>query len=195
MTEAKASSCNHPARSLASPGRQPRYQRFYLATFGDRSARSGQLHFPKESAEGRLLENDGRELACLRIVLAVPRRSLIQEVAVRVVARETHLFRICRVEPAKLDDFRSHYELELPPRGIEDRATVIHMAVSMFETPEPCWELIERTSGRVGDRVAEVTLLPDRGVCVAKTGGPWHWSVWGRPAELQSAVAGYRYPG
>jgi len=56
-------------------------------------------------------------------------------------------------------------------------------------------ELIERTAGRIGDRVAEVTLVPDRGVCVAKTGGPLHWSVWGRPAELQAAVAGYRYPG
>ena len=125
----------------------------------------------------------------------MPRRSLIGEVAVRVLDRETRFFRICRAEPAQLDDFRSHYELDLPPRGIEDSATVMHMAVSMFETPAPCWELIERTAGRIGDRVAEVTLVPDRGVCVAKTGGPLHWSVWGRPAELQAAVAGYRYPG
>lgn len=121
----------------------------------------------------------------------MPHRSLIDHVAVRVLDREMRLYRICRGDPAELDDFRSHYELDLPPRGIEDRATAVHMAVSMFEAAARCWELIERTHGRIGDRVAEVTLVPDRGVCVAKTGGPAHWSVWGRPTELQSAVAGY----
>jgi hypothetical protein len=30
------------------------------------------------------------------------------------------------------------------------------MAVSMFETAEPCWALIDRTRGRIGDRVAEL---------------------------------------
>jgi hypothetical protein len=125
------------------------------------------------------------------MVRSVPGRSLIDQVAVRVLDSNMRLYRICRGEPAELDDLRSHYELDLPPRGVEDRATVIHMAISMFETAERCWELIDRMNGRIGDRVAELALVPDRGVCVAKTGGPAHWSVWGRPAELQSAVAGY----
>ena len=127
----------------------------------------------------------------LRMVRAVPRRSLLEQVVVRVLDHDMRVYRISKGEPAELDDFRSHYELALPPRGIEDRATVIHMAVSMFETAERCWELIERTNGRIGDRVAEVALVADRGVCVAKTGGPSHWSVWGRPAELQSAIVDY----
>lgn len=77
-------------------------------------------------------------------------------------------------DPAQLDSFRSHYELQRPPRGPEARAAVIHMAVSMFEAREPCWGLIDRTRGRIGDHVAELHLGPHRGICVAKTGGPFH---------------------
>jgi len=93
--------------------------------------------------------------------------------------------------PRELDSFRSHYELQRPPRGPEVRAAVIHMAVSMFEMADPCWALIDRTNGRIGDHVAELRLVPGRGVCAAKTGGPLHWSVWGGPAVLQAAVSGY----
>jgi hypothetical protein len=88
------------------------------------------------------------------MVRAVARRSLLDQVVVRVLDHDMRVYRISKGEPAELDDFRSHYELALPPRGIEDRATVIHMAVSMFETAERCWELIERTNGR------SVTGLP-----------------------------------
>jgi hypothetical protein len=65
------------------------------------------------------------------------------------------------------------------------------MAVSMFETREHCWDLIDRTRGRIGDHVAELRLGPDRGICVAKTGGPFHWSVWGHPEALQAFVCDY----
>ena len=94
-------------------------------------------------------------------------------------------------DPAQVDSFRSHYELKRLPRGPEQRAAVIHMAVSMFETAAPCWALIERTRGRIGSYVAELHLRPDRGLCVAKTGGPLHWSVWGHPDELQAAITAY----
>jgi hypothetical protein len=123
----------------------------------------------------------------------MPRMSLIQEVLVRVLEDEMRLYRATWADhnPAQLDSFRSHYELQRPPRGREVRAAVIHMAVSMFETAEPCWALIDRTRGRIGDHVAELRLVPGRGVCAAKTGGPLHWSVWGDPAVLQAAVSGY----
>jgi hypothetical protein len=45
--------------------------------------------------------------------------------------------------------------------------------------------------GRIGDRVAELRLVPGRGLCAAKTGGPLHWSVWGDSVVLQAAVSGY----
>lgn len=63
-------------------------------------------------------------------------------------------------DPAQFDSFRSHYELQRSPRGPEIRAAVIHMAVSMFETAEPCWALIDRTKGRIGEKVAELRLVP-----------------------------------
>lgn len=65
------------------------------------------------------------------------------------------------------------------------------MAVSMFQTAAPCWELIERTRGRIGSHVAELRLLPGQGICVAKTGGPLHWSVWGHPDVLRAAITAY----
>ena len=101
------------------------------------------------------------------------------------------LYRACAgsADGVALDSFRSHYELKRPPRGPENRATVIHMALSMFEEPEPCWNLIERTRGKIGDHVAELHLTPGHGICVAKTAGPLHWSVWGRPEILHDAVA------
>lgn len=113
--------------------------------------------------------------ACLSLPLAMARVSLIQEVRVLVLDDERRLYRACWApdSPAQLDSFRSHYELQRPPRGAELRAAVIHMAVSMFETPAPCWDLIARTHGRIGDHVAELRLVPGRGVCVAKTGGPF----------------------
>jgi len=40
-------------------------------------------------------------------------------------------------------------------------------------------------------RQAEVQPSSYRGICVAKTGGPLHWSVWGRPDELQAAIGDF----
>lgn len=118
-------------------------------------------------------------------------RSLLINVDVRVLDAEMRLYRACAgsADGVALDSFRSHYELKRPPRGPENRATVIHMALSMFEEPEPCWDLIERTRGKIGDHVAELRLTPGHGVCVAKTAGPLHWSVWARPEVLHDAIA------
>ena len=123
----------------------------------------------------------------------VARISIIREVRVRVLEDEMRLYRATWAEhdPAQFDSFRSHYELQRSPRGPEIRAAVIHMAVSMFETAEPCWALIDRTKGRIGEKVAELRLVPGHGACAAKTGGPLHWSVWGDPAVLQAAISGY----
>jgi hypothetical protein len=40
------------------------------------------------------------------------------------------------------------------------------MALSMFEEPEPCWNLIERTRGKIGDHVAELRLTPGHGKAI-----------------------------
>jgi len=118
-------------------------------------------------------------------------RSVLINVDVRILDEEMRLYRACvgSADGVALDSFRSHYELKRPPRGPENRATAIHMALSMFEDPEPCWSLIGRTRGKIGDRVADLRLAPGRGICVAKTVGPLHWSVWARSEVLDDAVA------
>ena len=39
-----------------------------------------------------------------------------------------------------------------------------------------------------GAHIATLDLQPDLGICIAKTGGPAHWSVWGRPLQLERCV-------
>ena len=123
----------------------------------------------------------------------MPPASLLRDIRVRVITAEMRLYRACVApdHPAQADSFPSHYELRTPPRGAELRAAVIHMAVSMFESADPCWSLIDRTRGRLGSHVAELRLPPGRGICVAKTGGPLHWSIWGQPSELHAAITNY----
>jgi hypothetical protein len=54
---------------------------------------------------------------------------------------------------------------------------------------------LDRLAGQLADRVpklgghiATLDLQPDLGICIAKTGGAAHWSVWGRPLQLESCV-------
>lgn len=116
--------------------------------------------------------------------------SLLRLVEVWVVEEELGLY---RVVPAEGSDgfesaFCSHYELGRPPRGPENRAMTIHMAVSIFDREEVARELAIRVP-KLGGHVARLDLQPGQGICVAKTGGPAHRSVWGRPAQLASFVA------
>jgi hypothetical protein len=79
-------------------------------------------------------------------------------------------------------------------RGLETRAAVIHMALSMFVSPDVAARLA-RQLPKLGGHVAMVRLAPGLGLCVAKTGGPSHRSVWGSPAELVSCVEDVRHVG
>jgi hypothetical protein len=127
------------------------------------------------------------------VARSMPATATFRHLDVRILEDAHVLYRACRGldDPAQLDSFRSHYELGRRPRGPEAWATVIHIGVSMFETAGPCWNLIERTRGRIGDHVARLVLTPGHGICIAKTGGPLHWSVWGRPEVLQAAIHRY----
>lgn len=117
------------------------------------------------------------------------RASLLRTIQVDVLDEPRRLYRVCSPREADgfIESFRSHYELGRPPRGPEDRAAVIHMAVSMFDSPEIAAQLASRVP-KLGGHVAHVDLLPGNGFCAAKTGGPAHWSVWGRPLQLAGAV-------
>jgi hypothetical protein len=115
--------------------------------------------------------------------------SLSRSVEVWVVERPRRLYRVSPgLQDARfVEAFRSHYEQELEPRGPEIRATVIHMALSMFVSAEVAVRLARRVP-KLGGHVSMVRLEPGFGFCVAKTGQRGHWSVWGRPAELVGCV-------
>jgi hypothetical protein len=121
---------------------------------------------------------------------------LPSSIEVLVVERPWRLY---RVTPASGDArfaeaFHSHYEKGLEPRGIEVRAAVIHMALSMFVSADASAQLAKRYP-KFGGHVATMRLVPNVGFCVAKTGSPGHWSVWGRPVEFLDCVEAVWKPG
>ena len=118
------------------------------------------------------------------------RMSLLRTIDVRVLEEPLVLLRICgpRDAPTFTDALRSHYELDRPPRGPENRAAAIHMALSMFDSLEVARQLAARVP-KLGGHIATLELRRGLGICFAKTGGPAHWSVWSRPAQLAECIA------
>jgi hypothetical protein len=49
--------------------------------------------------------------------------------------------------------------------------------------------MARRRPDRIGTHIATIPLEPGHGVCIADTGGPGHWSVWGVPSQLVAFVA------
>ncbi len=82
----------------------------------------------------------------------------------------------------------SNYEAGRSPHPADLRATVLHMAVSGFEDRARLATLARRRPQRIGTHIVTVELQPGLGVCVADTGGPGHWSIWGVPAHLVALV-------
>ncbi len=115
--------------------------------------------------------------------------SLLRTIEIVVIEEPTTLFRVTRERnvDAFLDAFRSNYEQGKPPRGPENRAAAVHMALSMFDSVDVAAQLAGRVP-KLGGHIATLHLQPDLGICIAKTGGAAHWSVWGRPLQLESCV-------
>jgi hypothetical protein len=85
-----------------------------------------------------------------------------------------------------LDPWLSDYAAGRYP--MDSRANALFaMGLSMWNTKEAAEDA--NTWLRIPyDRVAEVRLDGDRGIWWART-GPWgHYTVWGRPDELQESV-------
>jgi hypothetical protein len=92
-----------------------------------------------------------------------------------------------RSAPAVLDSLRSHYEQGAPPRGYERRLAVIHMGLSVFSTQAAAKVMALRWP-MIGRFVAELNLEPEHGFCLADTGQPGHWTLWGRPLQLLGSI-------
>lgn len=122
--------------------------------------------------------------------MTADQHQLRKGIEILVLEDSMRLFRVVGEpgSPSFDDAFRSHYELDRPPRGPENRAAAIHMALSMFDRRDVAVQLAARVP-KLGKHISTLDLRPGLGICVAKTGGPAHWSVWGRPAQLVSCVA------
>jgi hypothetical protein len=108
------------------------------------------------------------------------------------VRETTTVYRIARGAdrnaPVVLDSLRSHYERGAPPRGYERRLAVIHMGLSVFSTRAAAAAMALRWP-MIGLFVAELNLEPGNGLCLADTGQPGHWTLWGRPLQLLGSIA------
>jgi hypothetical protein len=63
------------------------------------------------------------------------------------------------------------------------------MAVSMLDDRDTLARRMRRRPDRMGTHLLTLDVPPGHGVCVADTGGPHHWSIWGIPAQLLEFVA------
>lgn len=111
-------------------------------------------------------------------------------ITVALLERPMTVFRGCDDvgRAALVDAMRSNYETGRPAHPADLRASVLHMAVSMFEDAEVLLRLARRRPDRIGTYLARIELQPGHGICLADTGSRGHWSVWGILDELASCV-------
>jgi hypothetical protein len=116
--------------------------------------------------------------------------SVVVRIEIEVVSIALRMYRLC-TDPAAEDEFArsfvSNYELQEPPRKVERRATVLHMALSTWADEDRARRLAHRFP-QIGTHIAVMRLPPDRGICIAQTGPIGHWSIWGAPDQLRAAV-------
>ncbi len=113
-----------------------------------------------------------------RLIVNAAHESLI---AYRIV-KDAH-----RGDPSLLETFRSNYERDAMPRGIEVEMAVIHLGLSMHLRRKMAVATARRWP-RLGRHLAEVELGPGNGFCWAHTVRPGHITVWGRPEQLFACV-------
>lgn len=125
-------------------------------------------------------------LANLRALMSFP-----NHYDVFVLREPKTVFRACfgDGEQALRFSFQSNYESNRqPPHPADLHATVVRMAVSMFEDAEVPTRFARKNPKRIGTHVAKVELVPGFGVCLADTSAPGHWSIWGTPGDLARMV-------
>lgn len=115
---------------------------------------------------------------------------LDSSIRVDVLERRFVVYRGCHGSDAAAvrEAMRSNYEIGRSPHPVDLRATVLHMAVSMFENDEVLLRLARRRPDRVGTHLARMELQPGCGICIADTGSVGHRSVWGIPEQLVACV-------
>lgn len=82
------------------------------------------------------------------------------------------------------DDWWSHYERDIPPRNETKSNAMIHMSISCSDNPETLRSLAARFP-KLGSFIAPFVVSGDHGIWFAETLWQGHFSVWGRPVDLQ----------
>ncbi len=90
-------------------------------------------------------------------------------------------------DPQMLGGFRSNYERNAHPRGLEIESALIHFGLSMYLEREMAAATARRWP-RIGRYLAELRLEPGNGFCWAHTAQPGHITVWGRPLQLLAGI-------
>lgn len=116
---------------------------------------------------------------------------LPSEFRVLVVREARTLYRGCHgADAASLEaSLMSNFQARRRAHPADRHATALHMAVSMFDRPEPVTRLANAFPGRIGTHLLRIELSPGQGFCVADTGQTGHWSVWGVPERLVECVS------
>lgn len=103
------------------------------------------------------------------------------------------LLRLVSAAVTTEDDWRSHYERGEAPRKSEISSALDHMGLSLWDRPEPLMALSNQYP-QLGKFLAEVRIDGELGVWFAETGPEGHYTVWGRPADLQRCVGLPHHP-
>lgn len=99
-------------------------------------------------------------------------------------------------DPSEL--FHSKFATDSPPHPLAREATVIYMALSMWDDVGiPTLKGLAAANPDNPQFAAKVTLKPKvksraTGICTADTEAPGHWSVWGVPSKLGACLVDVR---
>ena len=98
------------------------------------------------------------------------------------------LYRIVRHPEPEQADFASAFVLgHPPPRRLQKQSAPVWMALSMLSGLEAA-QSRARLFPVLGRHIARVELSAGEGFAIAETIEKGHFSVWGDPLKLQSAV-------
>lgn len=89
--------------------------------------------------------------------------------------------------PRFVESFRSHAELDLPPRGRELSHPLVYEGISVFDTAEAAAETARRFP-RLGSHVAELHVGPATDARYFSWGARGHLTLWGEPLKLAGAT-------
>ena len=95
------------------------------------------------------------------------------------------LYRLVHARLTGEEDWQSHYEQRKKPRQAEIVNAMDHMGVSVWESIDHLRSLHRAFGDRIGSFMVGVELRGDLGLWYAETGPEGHYTIWGRPADLQ----------